>query len=369
MTVHTSSEPHPGLAAARPARAAGPGPEAAALRRAYLDLLKLSLCDLVGASTTSVGRTEDGLVMARELSGDQLRLRAAGMDWPLHGLTMAGLARLDDLQACVESIVADGVAGDLIEAGSWRGGSSIVMRATLDALGAGGRTVYVADSFQGFPEGAAGDDLPGGERDDLAAFDFLSVPVEEVRENFARLGLDEGVTFVPGFFEDTMDGLRGQRWALVRLDGDTYDATRLTLDALYPGLAQGGYCVVDDYGALDECRRAVEEFRAEHGITEPLEQVDWTCVRWRRESDVTLASEGAVGARPGRASGEPPRAVERRAARHVPTVRELELERQLAELRARLEHTAAELQRLQGSPLAGARRWLGRRLGRRGAGR
>jgi O-methyltransferase len=365
MTVQTSSEPHPGLAAARPARAAGPGPEAAAQRRAYLDLLKLSLCDLVGASTTSVGRTEDGLVMARELSGDQLRLRAAGMDWPLHGLTMAGLARLDDLQACVESIVADGVAGDLIEAGSWRGGSSIVMRATLDALGAGGRTVYVADSFQGFPAGAAGDDLADGERDDLAVFDFLSVPVDEVRESFARLGLDEGVTFVPGFFEETMDGLRGQRWALVRLDGDTYEATRLTLDALYPGLAQGGYCVVDDYGALDECRRAVEEFRGEHGITEPLEQVDWTCVRWRRESD----PEVATGSRPAPASGEPPRAVERRAARHVPTVRELELERELAELRVRLQRTAADLQRLEGSPLAAARAWLGRKLGRRGAGR
>ena len=30
--------------------------------------------------------------MSRELRGDQLRLRAAGMDWPLHGLTMVGLA-------------------------------------------------------------------------------------------------------------------------------------------------------------------------------------------------------------------------------------------------------------------------------------
>ena len=54
---------------------------------------------------------------------------------------MIGLRRLDDLQACVESVVADGVEGDLIEAGVWRGGASILMRATLDTLGAEGRTV------------------------------------------------------------------------------------------------------------------------------------------------------------------------------------------------------------------------------------
>ena len=41
-----------------------------------------------------------------------------GSDWPFSGLTMVGLERLDDLQACVESVVADGVEGDVIEAGS-----------------------------------------------------------------------------------------------------------------------------------------------------------------------------------------------------------------------------------------------------------
>src|SRR4051794_30444395 len=106
MEARLPSQPHPGLENARPARAAGPAADAEALRRAYLDLLKLCLCDLTAARTTSVGRTEDGQVMSRELTGDGLRLRAAGMDWPLQGLTMIGLRRLDDLQACVESIIA-----------------------------------------------------------------------------------------------------------------------------------------------------------------------------------------------------------------------------------------------------------------------
>ena len=127
---------------------------------------------------------------------------------------MAGLRRLDDLQACVEAIVRDGVEGDLIEAGTWRGGASILMRATLDALGADDRTVWVADSFQGFPAADAGD----------ARADRLPRrPIEEVRANFARLGYEQGVRFVAGFFEDTLPGLAGGagRWC-----GSTATPTR-----------------------------------------------------------------------------------------------------------------------------------------------
>jgi O-methyltransferase len=265
-----------------------------------------------------------GGIASRELRGEDRTLRAAGLDWPLHGLTMVGLNRLDDLQACVEAVVRDGVEGDLIEAGAWRGGASILMRATLDTLGAG-RTVFVADSFQGFP---AADTLG-----DLNATDFLAVPAEEVRESFTRFGLADGVEIVPGFFEETLPRLADGRWALMRLDADTYEATRAALDALYPGLSVGGYVIVDDYGVMDrqECRRAVDEFRAEHGIVEPLEEVDWTCVRWRRQDATPV--EPAARPEPSRSRAE---ALPRPRAPHVPTGRELELEREVAALRERL---------------------------------
>jgi hypothetical protein len=156
-----------------------------------------------------------------------------------------------------------------------------------------------------------------------------------VRANFARFGLSEGVRFVPGFFEDTLPGLSDGRWAIVRLDGDTYEATMTALGSLYPGLAPGGYLVIDDYGALEECRRAVDDFRERHGITEPLEEIDWTGMRWRRESDepIALEPESAAAAKPARASRREPPELRHR---DVPTVRELELERQLGELRERL---------------------------------
>jgi O-methyltransferase len=380
-----------GLKAVRPPCARGPRPGSDQLRLAYLDLLKLCLCDLAGPRTSSVTRTFDGEVMSRELDGEDLRLRSAGMDWPLHGLTMVGLTRLDDLQRCVESIVRDGVEGDLIEAGTWRGGASILMRATLDSLGDADRTVCVADSFQGFPEvnrpGDDGYDLAV----DLAAIDFLAVPLEEVRVSFARFGLEHGVGFMPGFFEDTLPQLGDRRWSVVRLDGDTYDATRLSLEALYPRLSAGGYLIVDDYLALDPCREAVDDFRDEHGITEPLDEVDWSCARWRRESE---ASPRAARHHRG-GSDRTPNAGERstpvrttthaspvrttthaspvrtttpaspvRTTTHgrVPAVEEVELRYEMERMQERLAAAEAEIERLAGYPSARLRKWVRRGL-------
>lgn len=313
-----------GWKAARAPRTPGPAPDAEHLRAAYLGLLKLALCDLAGSSTTSVSEMLDGSVASRELRGEHRRLRSAGLDWPLHGLTMVGLNRLDDLQECVETVVADGVAGDVIEAGTWRGGASILMRATLDSLGATDRTVHVADSFQGFPAAV-------GLESAVAA--FFAVTADEVRESFARFGLDQGVEIIPGFFADTLTALADRHWAVVRLDADQYEATRTALEALYPQLSVGGYLIVDDYGVMadQECRRAIDEFRAAHGITEPLEQVDWTCVRWRRESDAPI-EVAAPPPRPPAQAGPPAPA----GAPHVPTGRERELEHEVAALRQQL---------------------------------
>ncbi len=267
-----------GWKAARAPHAVGPGPDHESLRLAYLGLLKLALCDLTGTSTGSVSQRIDGSIASRELRGEDRRLRAGGIDWPLHGLTMVGLNRLDDLQACVESVVRDGVEGDLIEAGTWRGGAAILMRATLDSLGATDRTVHVADSFQGFP---AADEHRRPQRQRL--------PRRARRRGARQLRAPRPR---PRRARSSRASSRRrcrrsttERWAVVRLDGDTYEATRAALDALYPRLAVGGYLIVDDYDAMtaEECRRAVDEFRAEHGIAEPLETVDWTCVRWRRE--------------------------------------------------------------------------------------
>ena len=319
----------------RDVRAAGPAADPEALRVAYLDLLKLSLCDLAGAQTHSVNQLDDSRISAsgvysEQLPADEMPLRAMGSDWPLSGLTMVGLKRLDDLQECIEAVVADQVPGDVIEAGVWRGGASILARATLDTLGQGGRTVWVADSFKGLPPPDP-EAFPEDSQLDLSRLDYLSVPVDEVRGYFERFGLDGGVEYVEGYFGDTLPELRGHPWSVIRLDGDSYEAIWAGLESLYPSLARGGYVIVDDYLLIREARAAVDEFREAHGITAPLKGIDWVGARWRREDD---PDEGIPQTEVRRVERTDPESEPERSERpHIPTRRELELELEVQRLR------------------------------------
>lgn len=75
-----------------------------------------------------------------------------GAMWPTHAHTMIGIARLENLQWCVENVLKDDIQGDLIETGVWRGGACIFMRGMLKAHGVTNRRVWVADSFEGLPK-------------------------------------------------------------------------------------------------------------------------------------------------------------------------------------------------------------------------
>jgi hypothetical protein len=141
---------------------------------------------------------------------------------------------------------------------------------------------------------------------------------------------------VEGFFDQTLPGLHERRWSLVRLDGDTYEATWVGLESLYPNLSVGGYLIVDDYGLIRECRAAVEDYRREHGITEPIEKIDWNGVRWRREQEAEPGASSPKRTARGESRSTSPQAAVKAARAPIPTERELELERKLSELRKRL---------------------------------
>jgi len=208
--------------------------------------------------------------------------RCEGKDWPTEAETMVGLRRLDNLQACIASVIENDVPGDLIETGAWRGGAAIFMRAVLKAYG-DSRRVFVADSFKGLP-------LPDPGRYPKDAGDshhqlapYLGVTLEEVQRNFARYGLlDSQVYFLPGWFKDTLPSAPLEKIAVLRLDGDMYESTMEALECLYDKVSEMGFLVVDDYGALPNCRTAVEDFRRVRNITEPIHRIDWTGVFWQK---------------------------------------------------------------------------------------
>jgi len=189
----------------------------------------------------------------------------------------------------MEDVLRCGVAGDFIEAGVWRGGCTIFMAGILKAYGITDRTVWVADSFEGLPK-------PNKKHGPLEAkahsgpvmsklFNHFAVSMDEVKKNFKIYGLlDDRVRFLKGWFKDTLPLAPIQRLAVIRLDGDYYESTRDSLEHLYHRLSPGGYVIIDDYGekTWTYCRKAVDEFRANRQILDPLRRVDSKCHYWQR---------------------------------------------------------------------------------------
>ncbi len=208
--------------------------------------------------------------------------RAEGRDWPVNAETMVGLLRLQNLQDCLTDVLKKGVPGDVIETGVWRGGASIFMRAVLQAYGDRERIVWVADSFEGLPRPDARYPQDDGDRF-WTYSDVLAVPLEKVQDHFRAYNLlDEQVRFLPGWFRDTLPAAPFTRFALIRLDGDMYSSTMDSLQHLYPKLSSGGYAIVDDYYSVPVCRRAVDDYRASHGISEPIQRIDWSGAFWMK---------------------------------------------------------------------------------------
>ena len=214
--------------------------------------------------------------------GGDAETRDDGNDWPPAAETMVGRRRLADVRQCVDSVLADGVAGDFIETGVWRGGVTILMRGMLEAWGDTERRVWVADSFQGLPAPDA-EAFPQDVGHDMSGVPTLAVSADQVRTNFDRYGLlDDQVQFLEGWFRDTLATAPIEQLAVLRLDGDMYESTMDALEALYPKLSVGGYVIVDDYGAWEPCRQACTDYRERHGITDEIVSIDWTGVHWRR---------------------------------------------------------------------------------------
>jgi len=242
----------------------------------YLELMKRTLANWIY-------RNASDLTLGRDPRDERQPWRRDALkEWREPAHTMAGLKRLDNVHRCFEEVLKAGVPGDAIETGVWRGGVPIFMRAILAAYGVTDRTVWVADSFAGLPPPTP-DKYPEDEGYPFNEIEELRVSLEQVQSHFDRYGLlDDQVRFLKGWFRDTLPDAPIESLALLRLDGDMYESTMDALVHLYPKLSEGGYIIVDDYGALPACLRAVHDYREMHDITDPIVPVDWTAVYWRR---------------------------------------------------------------------------------------
>ena len=185
--------------------------------------------------------------------------------------TMTSSQRLWALIQAVRYVIDNGIPGDFVECGVWRGGSVMAMAQTASSAGDAHRRIWLYDTFSGMTAPTEHDiEAETGTR----ARDMLaSTPVgdganvwcvasqQDVERNLrlTQFPIDR-FTVVAGDVAQTLIASVPQKISLLRLDTDWYASTRISLEVLYPRLTPGGVCILDDYGHWEGARKAVDEY-------------------------------------------------------------------------------------------------------------
>lgn len=197
-------------------------------------------------------------------------LRREGRDWPeFLGYTMIGEKRLSNIVDAVNYILKHNIKGELMEAGVWRGGASIMMKAVLSMFSSS-KSIYLADSFAGMPESVHPLDTI-----DISNVEILAVPQETVLNNFKSFDLlDDKIYFISGFFSDSLPNAKVPTLSLLRLDADMYESTMTCLSHLYDNVSSGGVVIIDDYFTWKPCRDAITKYLLDNQIETEINRID-----------------------------------------------------------------------------------------------
>ena len=213
------------------------------------------------------------------------KLRESGWDWPSVAFTMVGTKRLANVRLVLESVIGEGVPGDFVETGVWRGGACIMARAVLKTYGITDRKVVLCDSFEGLPPPDAAA-YPQDQGSEFHTYPDLAVSLEQVKSNFEKYALlDDQVVFIKGWFRDTMPLVKSKQIAVLRLDGDMYESTIDPLRHLYDRIPTGGYVIVDDYHVVPMAKAAVHDFLDSKGVSVAVREIDGVGVYFRKNEE------------------------------------------------------------------------------------
>jgi len=202
--------------------------------------------------------------------------------------TMTSVQRGYALYQAVKYVISEGIDGDFVECGVWRGGSCMLIALTLAELDVCDRLIWLYDTFEGMTE--------PGDRDFIAwngrsvhekwksdaegktqNFTSWAVPVDSVQSNISATGYPGHLLrFVKGPVELTLKQNVPENISLLRLDTDWYESTKAEMEVLYPVLSPGGVLLIDDYGHFTGARAAVDEYFSGSGAQPLLNRVDYT---------------------------------------------------------------------------------------------
>ena len=205
--------------------------------------------------------------------------RRAALFVAVRPYTMLPYARLSHLYALADQCNRERIPGAFVQCGIYRGGSAAVLAAT--ALN---RPVQLFDSFQGCPSPGPDDVSMHGRHGEAGE---AAASMADVQGLLRRLDMHRNplVTIYPGWFHDTIPSAAKEMGplALLHLDGDWFESTKVCMEHLYPLVVSGGIVYADDMGYWLGTKRAIAEYFVDRGMEMPAVQwVDHTGAWWRK---------------------------------------------------------------------------------------
>jgi len=182
--------------------------------------------------------------------------------------TMLNYEAVYQVYEFIKDLDRKNVKGAIVEAGCWRGGLGAFISKTSD------REVWLFDSFEGLPALTKEDtnlakkrNLPIGK-----AVEYIKAQEEDAMDIAKKFNAHPHI--IKGWFDKTLPSHKEKIGgiALLRLDGDTYESTKIILDTLYDSVVSGGYIIIDDYHNFDGCRKALYEFFVRRNISPDLRE-------------------------------------------------------------------------------------------------
>lgn len=201
--------------------------------------------------------------------------------WQVRNHSMVNYPRLVNIITTTQQVVKNGIDGDYVECGVWKGGCSALFAFMAHEEGKNLRTTYLFDSFEGLPQPTIQDGqgaatfAHGKNKGSLKTINKNVGTIEDVRSLFKKLGL-HNYKIIKGWFQSTLPENTASINAIsiLRLDGDWYESTKVCLEYLYDKVSVGGYILVDDYNFWPGCKKAVDEFFAKRNILPNIKRID-----------------------------------------------------------------------------------------------
>lgn len=188
------------------------------------------------------------------------------LDWYPINAALSSRVVMENLLTRLQSVILDGVPGDVIEMGCHAGDTSVFFARMIQELNGFGpehtptsiRRLHLYDSFQGLPEKGAKDNPDWGDAGSVrtaeqvvrARFDKEDLPPPQIHS---------------GWFAELPDAEFPDKIAFAFFDGDLYQSIFDSFVRVYPRLSSGAIVCVHDYGVDNwpGVQRACEEYLAD----------------------------------------------------------------------------------------------------------